>query len=167
MIRLTLCYLVSSTVKVPLGWISTLLPQNLILGWIDPWKRKASGDSAWKAETGGWWLTCSQMILSFSTGNQYVHKNLSGRGTKEKALNQPTWNRIAPVGTFHQEEDWMAFLVGASWKPSRWQQMLQRTVDLYNSDAIWIIAMGHEKLFKFNIHLHSLNRISLLWCAMQ
>lgn len=52
----------SSTVTVPLGWISTLFPQNLSLGWMEPWKTKFSL-SAWKAETGGWWLTCSQMIL--------------------------------------------------------------------------------------------------------
>lgn len=56
--------------SVPLGCISTLLPQNLILGWIDPWKRKA-GDSAWNAETGGWWLTCSQTILQIQSNNQF------------------------------------------------------------------------------------------------
>ena len=46
----------------PLGWISTLLPQNLILGWIEPWKRKVR-DSAWNADTGGWCDTCSHTIL--------------------------------------------------------------------------------------------------------
>lgn len=55
-------YLGSSTVTTPLGWISTLFPQNLSLGWIEPWKTKCSL-SAWKAEIGGWWLTCSHTTL--------------------------------------------------------------------------------------------------------
>lgn len=55
-------YLGNSTVTTPFGWISTLFPQNLSLGWIEPWKIKCSL-SAWKAETGGWWLTCSQTTL--------------------------------------------------------------------------------------------------------
>lgn len=67
-------YFNSSMVSVPFGWISMLLPQNLILGWIEPWKRK-TGDSAWNADTGGWWLTCSQTILIADDGERNSSHN--------------------------------------------------------------------------------------------
>ena len=56
----------SSRVSVPLGWISTLLPQNRRRGWMEPWKNHCSA-SAWNAETGGWWDTCSKTILGTYT----------------------------------------------------------------------------------------------------
>ena len=71
----------SSTVNVPFGWNSTDLPQNFTFGYIDPRKTKflfSSFDaspwlyvldgfrpSAWNAETGGWWPTCSLIIRKF------------------------------------------------------------------------------------------------------
>ena len=43
---------------MPLGWISTPLPQNLSLGCTVTWNLKPS-PSACRALTGGWWLTWS------------------------------------------------------------------------------------------------------------
>lgn len=63
-------HLGSSTVTCPFGWISTLFPQNLSLGWIEPWNIK-SWQSAWNADIGGWWLTCSHTTLK--TSNTHLH----------------------------------------------------------------------------------------------
>lgn len=81
-------YLGNSTVTCPFGWISTLLPQNLSLGWTDPWNTKW-GLSAWKADTGGWCETCSKEIMVIATkkragyiltASNLVHeKNFAGR----------------------------------------------------------------------------------------
>ena len=53
---------------LPLGIISTVFPQNLSLGCIDPWKAQPEVPSAWKAVTGGWWDTCSPMNLNPRSG---------------------------------------------------------------------------------------------------
>jgi len=58
-------------VKAPLGSTSTVLPQNLSLGWMLPWKMKGwSGlvPVAWKAETGGWCDTCSEIQVKPRSG---------------------------------------------------------------------------------------------------
>ena len=55
-------HLCNCNVTIPLGVTWTELPQNFNLGWILP-RNVYNGASTWKALTGGWWPTCSQMIL--------------------------------------------------------------------------------------------------------
>lgn len=126
-----MAYFGSSTVRVPLGWISTLLPQNLIFGLMAPWKRK-TGDSAWKAETGGWWLTCSQRILErfvkrfkHSSGNQPQRYQVPPLRGKKKEIQ--TWNLVARLDKFRQATGWKVFLSEANWMRDHSRQTMQRT----------------------------------------
>ena len=93
----------SSTVKVPFGWNSTDFPQNLTLGYIEPRKTKClslvwSGwfesdwtfrPSAWKADTGGWWPTCSEIIRKFFQQKRYIFRYDLGTGqSRQESLRQ-------------------------------------------------------------------------------
>lgn len=66
-------YLSRCSVTIPFGVISTDLPQNFSFGWMAPWN-VYSGDSTWKAETGGWWLTCSHTTRNPRSSLQPGHK---------------------------------------------------------------------------------------------
>jgi len=68
-------YRLSISVTTPFGVMSTVFPQNLILGCTAPWKTNKS-DSTWNALTGGWWLTCSQMIRMPRSGLQQTLNNI-------------------------------------------------------------------------------------------
>lgn len=74
----------NSTVTTPFGCISTLFPQNFNFGWTEPWKIQ-SWLSAWNAEIGGWWLTCSQTILNSSRSNSYVSPNKGLNGFPKRS----------------------------------------------------------------------------------
>lgn len=78
-------YLGNSTVTTPFGCISTLFPQNFSFGWIDPWKIQSLSKSAWKADTGGWWLTCSQIILNSSRSSSYVSPRSGLKGLPSRS----------------------------------------------------------------------------------
>lgn len=77
-------YFGNSTVTIPFGCISTLLPQNLSFGCIEPWNIQLS-QSAWNAETGGWWLTCSQIMWNSGLSNSYVSPSSGLKGLPKRS----------------------------------------------------------------------------------
>lgn len=86
----------SSTVTMPFGWISTLLPQNFNFGWIEPVNLK-SGESAWNADTGGWCETCSHTIRKSSFWYSYVSPSNGLNGFPKRSQFDASAETAKPV----------------------------------------------------------------------